>query len=276
MKIAFTTLGCPDWDLDTICTRGKAYGFDGIDLRGLQGNIDITITPEFTTHLAETRAKIADAGLVVSGISSSISICEQSMHQQNIEEAQRTIAVARALQAPSIRVFGKGNIQKQSRAELAAIGQRTMEAILALEGARQVQWLFETHDHWIRSVDCQLLLERINVPEFGMLWDIGHTPRVGQETPAQTLQLLGKRIHYVHVKDAIYDPHHPQAMADGWRYVVPGTGQLPLAEAIRLLRESGYEGWLVFEHEKRWHRELPEPEEIFPQFVEWFRALGDD
>ena len=34
MKLAFTTLGCPNWDLDTICTRGKEYGYDGVDLRG--------------------------------------------------------------------------------------------------------------------------------------------------------------------------------------------------------------------------------------------------
>ena len=34
MKIAFMTLGCPNWDLDTIITRGREYGFDGVDFRG--------------------------------------------------------------------------------------------------------------------------------------------------------------------------------------------------------------------------------------------------
>jgi len=60
---------------------------------------------------------------------------------------------------------------------------------------------------------------------------------------------------------------------DGWRYVTPGQGQLPLAEAIALLRQQGYTGWLVFEHEKRWHPELLEPEEIFPAYVQWVRQL---
>ena len=36
MKISFTTLGCPDWDLDTICRRGREYGYEGVDFRGLQ------------------------------------------------------------------------------------------------------------------------------------------------------------------------------------------------------------------------------------------------
>jgi len=62
-------------------------------------------------------------------------------------------------------------------------------------------------------------------------------------------------------------------MPDGWRYVIPGTGQLPLAEAIRLLRQQGYTGWLVLEHEKRWHPNLPEPEEIFPAYVRWVKGI---
>jgi sugar phosphate isomerase/epimerase len=63
-------------------------------------------------------------------------------------------------------------------------------------------------------------------------------------------------------------------MGDGWRYVFPGQGQLPLAEAIQLLKANGYDGWLVFEHEKRWHPILPEPEAAFPAFAQWVDSLG--
>lgn len=62
-------------------------------------------------------------------------------------------------------------------------------------------------------------------------------------------------------------------MTDGWHCVAPGTGELPLIESIALLQEHGYNDWLLFEHEKRWHPNLPEPEEIFPQFVEWVRPF---
>ena len=72
-KTAFTTLGCPDWDLDTICRRGIEYGYDGVDFRGLRDHLDITTTPDFTTDLAATKTKLTDAGLAVSCISSSMS-----------------------------------------------------------------------------------------------------------------------------------------------------------------------------------------------------------
>ncbi len=55
MKISFTTLGCPDWDIDTICQNGQAYGFDGVDFRGLLQIIDITTLPEFTTDAEQTQ-----------------------------------------------------------------------------------------------------------------------------------------------------------------------------------------------------------------------------
>ena len=45
MKISFSTLGCPNWDLDTICQKGHAYGFDGVDFRGYLDTLDITKLP---------------------------------------------------------------------------------------------------------------------------------------------------------------------------------------------------------------------------------------
>jgi len=273
MKLAFTTLGCPQWDLDTICRKAREYGYDGVDFRGLQDQIDVTVSPVFTTELPGTKRKFADAGIAVSGISSSIQVCDESRFEENLREARRTIPIARALNVAAIRIFGGGDVKAHSRENLAAVGARTMLALLDLDGARELKWVFETHDNWIASADCKLLLDRIPDPAFGALWDIGHTARVGNEAPEMTMQALGGRILYLHVKDAIYDRAHPEAMQDGWRYVAPGTGQLPLAEAIRLLRSKGYQGWLIFENEKRWHPELPEPEEILPQFITWIRGI---
>lgn len=273
MKISFTTLGCPGWDLDTICRNGQAYGYDGLDFRGYLDEIDITKLPLFTSQAAETRGRLDDAGLAVSGISSSIKICHPEQRQANLDEAKRTIELAGRFGFKNVRVFGGGDLEKSSYEELADIGADCMEAILALDGADGLRWLFETHDNWIKSTDCALLLSRIDNPAFGALWDMGHTARVGGETPEQSYAALGSRIGYTHVKDAVYDTSHERAMQDGWRYVLPGEGQLPLAEAIRVLQQNGYDDWIMFEHEKRWHPTLAEPEVAFPAFVKWVRPL---
>jgi sugar phosphate isomerase/epimerase len=275
MKISFMTLGCPDWDIDTICARGQEYGYDGVDLRGYLDQIDITRLPEFTTQASLTRRKLEDAGLQVSGISTSIRICDPGEFERNLEEARRTIPVSRAFGTMCLRVFGGGNLSEYPRQELAKLGCECLARILEIDGARDLRWLFETHDLWVKAQDCRLLLDGISDPSFGALWDMGHTYRVGGEEPAESFAAIGSRVGYVHVKDAIYDPASPQAMLDGWHYVAPGTGELPLAESIALLRAGGYDGWLLFEDEKRWHPDLPEPEEVFPHFVDWIRPLLD-
>jgi sugar phosphate isomerase/epimerase len=273
MKLSTTTLGCPAWSLDEIIKNCSEYGLAGIDFRGVQDTLDVTQLPEFTSSVNETKRKLVDAGLQVSGISSSIRVCVPEKLQDNLEEAKRTIAAVKALDCTQVRVFGAGDSAVHSKEQLADIGRDTIEKILQLDGARDIKWVFETHDEWIKAVDCKLLLDRIPDPAFGVLWDMGHTARVGGETPAETYAAVGPRTFYTHVKDAVFDETHVRAMKDGWRYVPPGTGQLPLAEAIALLKENNYDGWIMFEHEKRWHDELEEPEVIFPQFVGWARPL---
>ena len=121
MKISFMTLGCPNWDLDTICKNGREYGFDGVDFRGYLDSIDITTRPEFTTGAAATRRQINDAGLEVSAISSSIQACVLEKKADSLEEARRTIAAAHALGAHNIRIFGGGDLKTHRQDELAVV-----------------------------------------------------------------------------------------------------------------------------------------------------------
>ncbi len=245
----------------------------GVDFRGYLDTIDITQRAEFTSGVAATRRQLSEAGLAVSAISSSITVCFPERLAANLEEARRTIAVAHALGAPNVRIFGGGDLSAHSQQELAEIGRQAIESILALDGASDLHWLFETHDLWVKAANCRLLLDAIPNPAFGALWDMGHTYRVGGEKPQETFDALQGRVGYTHVKDAVYDRAHPLAMEDGWRYIFPGTGQLPLAQSIGILKANGYTGWLQFEHEKRWIANLPEPEDIFPAFVQWAKAI---
>ncbi|MFB6136270.1 MAG: sugar phosphate isomerase/epimerase family protein [Halobacteriaceae archaeon] len=273
MKAALSTLSCPAWDLETVLDRASTYGFDGVDFRGLGEDLDVTRTARFTDDLDATRAAIAEAGLTTSAVSTSVHLCAPEEREENLAEARRTIPVADALDVDCVRVFGGGDLDARSREELADVAAETMGEILDLEGARDLTWAVETHDHWTRSADCRLLLDRIDDDAVGVLWDVGHTTRVSDESPAESLDVFGDDVAYLHLKDAVRDPDHPDAMDDGWRYVLPGEGALPLAEALTALEERGYDGWVNFEHEKRWHPELEPPEVANPAFVEWFESV---
>ena len=92
-----------------------------------------------------------------------------------------------------------------------------IEEILRLDGAAEIEWMLETHDTWIDPDHCSLLLERVSTPAFGILWDIGHTARIGNSSHEEIFKKIASRTVYTHVKDAILNPAHPQAMKDGWR-----------------------------------------------------------
>ena len=59
MKLAFSTLGCPRWSLDKVIRAAGVYGFHGIEVRGLQDDLDITNRAEFTSKASIYPSAIA-------------------------------------------------------------------------------------------------------------------------------------------------------------------------------------------------------------------------
>ncbi|MGJ8696370.1 MAG: sugar phosphate isomerase/epimerase family protein [Verrucomicrobiaceae bacterium] len=272
MKLSFTTLACPDWSLETIVQKAAESGFDGVDFRGTDKGLDVTLQEQFRSGNAATRRLIEDHGLVTSGISSSISLCDPTRFEENIEEAKRTIEVAIGLGAAQVRTFGNGD-PLVDRSERLAVAKRCMDGIFDLDGASEIDWLLELHDIWISSDDCNAMLDVVGRDRLGILWDIGHSTRIGSESFRETYAAMGDSIPCVHLKDAVYEPEHENAMKDGWRYVLPGRGELPIADAVRFLKEKEFDGWYVFEHEKRWHPSIEEPEEAIQAYVSWIRSI---
>ena len=268
MRIAASSLGCPAWTLEDILRRFPECGLDAVEFRGIAGGLDVTVLPEFTSGLAASARLLGDAGLAVTGIGSSIRLCDPAAREAGLEEARRTIPVALGLGAPSIRVFGGGPLAEDgsNRAELVKIGTDCLKAILDIPGAGRVDWLLETHDHWLTVSDLRSVVDPVGARNAGVLWDIAHTLRRTGETPGATIAGYGALIRNTHVKDAAgREPDAP--------YVLPGTGVLPLAEAVRALKAAGYGGALSLEHEKRWNPELPEPEVVYPVFARWAKQF---
>ena len=60
MKIAFSTIGCPDFDWPDIYSMAKDLGFDGIEIRGLGKDIFAVQAQPFTeSQLPETVKKLS-------------------------------------------------------------------------------------------------------------------------------------------------------------------------------------------------------------------------
>jgi sugar phosphate isomerase/epimerase len=267
MKLSFTTLGCPQWSLRQIVENAAQMGYDGVDFRGLQEDIDISRRPEFTTGLNETVQLLADRGLAISGIaiSARYAVVDAEERERQFDETRRNMELAARLGTHILRVYG-GRVPEG----------HTIDSIMPtlVENLRQmgdeaepydVTLALETHDDWTDSATFARLMAEVNHPRVRVLWDLHHPFCTNGEPPEVTYAHLAPYTVSTHVKDSRLNP-------DGSRtYVLLGQGDVPLKTMLDLLIQGGYDGYAILEWEKRWHPELAEPEIVFPQYVRQMR-----
>src|SRR3954471_9022461 len=74
MKIAFSTVACPKWDFETIASRAKEYGYDGVEIRGFLNESILTASNVFLTDPKKLRALFNYHQLDIACLSSSIAV----------------------------------------------------------------------------------------------------------------------------------------------------------------------------------------------------------
>ncbi|TVY08160.1 sugar phosphate isomerase/epimerase [Paenibacillus cremeus] len=268
MKLSFTTLGCPEWELGLIIRRAAEYGFDAIDFRGISGEMNIYKLPAFAEQARTTKDEIRDAGLRVSCFSSSVHAFSSEKLEQNKAEIEAYAKLCTLFDTPYIRVFG-GGIGSTPREEAVAQIVRNFEELGAIAKAHGVKLLLETHDDWTTCADVSAVMRQVDPEAVGVLWDLHHPYRKAGEQPDATWAALGEWIAYTHVKDSIVRPDD----SEKFDYCLTGEGDIPLVAMHQLLRDKGYEGYYTFEWEKKWHPTIPDPEVAFPHYVDFMRKL---
>lgn len=263
MRLAFSTLGCPGWSLERVATAVRTYGYEGVELRLLDGEI---IPPDLApTARVRIRQALAGLPIVALGTSCRFNAPSRAERQASEETARQYLALARDLGAPAIRVFGG---QPPAGVDLATVAGWVAESLARLAPAAErlgVRVLLETHDAFSAGETVGRVLRQVDSPWVGALWDIRHPFRTG-EPVAATLAALEGFLHHVHVGDGRRRPD------GGWETTLLGEGEVPVREMLRALASRGYQGYLSVEWEKKWHPEIPEPEVALPQHARVLRA----
>ena len=276
LPLGFSTLGCPQWSWSQILDFAAAHGYAAVELRGILKEMDLTKVPELTgEQLSEAKRQLAAHGLVVPTVDASAHMHEMdpAKHATQLDEARRCIDLAHALGASYVRVFGNNYIAGVPRAEMLAHVAAGLRTLGDHARGKNVTIVIESHGDFTDSPALLDILTKADSPNVALLWDAHHTFVSGKEQPEDTVRQLGRYIRHVHLKDSV-----PAATEGGRRYVLTGTGQVPVKRQIEALVKLGYRGYYNYEWEKRWHPEIEEPEVAFAQFADvaggYLRAAG--
>lgn len=254
-RLSFSTLGCPTWPLKDILTFAVANGYQGIELRGLLSEMDLTRCPEFSSaNLAATKRAITESGVAIVNLGASTELHEADSQKRlaGLDEGRRYIDLAHELDCPHIRVFPNALPPDRDRdATFALISDGLAELSKHATGSR-VDVLMETHGGVVATADVLRVMRASAGPKVGLVWDVCNMWSVTKESPAHVYAQLKPYVRHTHIKDLTLSGHDVH-------YVLLGKGEAPIAEALRALAGGGYSGYYSFEWEKRWHPEIEEP-----------------
>lgn len=270
MKLAFTTLGCPNWDMETIISKAVELGYDGVDFRGYLGEMDIYKLPEFSTNIEDTKRKFNEVSLEIPCFSSSVRLFTTLDEELEnfLEELRQYSRLCKEFNAPFIRVFG-GHIGDTRRSEALDIVVSNLGKMLEIAEENEIYLLLETHDAWTKHEHVTSILERVDSEYLQVLWDTHHPYRMVHEAPEETWEALGDRIKYTHWKDSYLTDQTDR----GYQLCLLGEGDIPLQDIYQLLKDKGYDGYYTLEWEKVWCPDIEEPEVSFKGYVEHMKSL---
>lgn len=225
-----------DPDPHVQCAVLQALGARHIEVRSAWG---VNIVELSESQLAELKVVLDDRGMAVSAIASPIGkVSVELPIQHELDRLDRAIAAAVALGAKYIRIFSfyyqgaAEDVRNAVLERMRALAARAERAGVVLLHENEKEIFGDTPD---RVLD---LIQSVDSPALRVAWDAANFVQVGVRPFSEAYEKLRPYLDYVQVKDAL--------LADG--AVVPaGEGDGELAQTVRALRDSGYQGFVSLE-----------------------------
>jgi sugar phosphate isomerase/epimerase len=272
MKLAFSTLGCPNWELDQIVGTASRLGYDGVELRAIGGSLDLLARPEFSAENARTsRALFEDRNLEICCVDTSCTFHSPDQQERSVQVdlALKHAELAAVLGAPLIRVFPDKIQPRSSRDETRDC---IVESLLQVAERLplEVDVALETHGDFARAERAIEIVRLVSHPQVTLIWDVANSLSAG-DSIREAGNTVWPYLSHIHLRDA-----RPVSDSEHWLPVLAGTGDVSFAETLDTIESLNYDSYVSFEWEKYWHPEIEEPEVALPDFINAIRKLQSD
>lgn len=272
MKLAFSTLGCPEWNLAEVIAGARKYGYDGVELRALRGSLDLPGRDEFAAErITTTREYLKHEGVEICCVDTSCTFhsVDASERAAQVNRALVHAELAAKLGAPLIRVFPDkiqpGSEREQTRDWVAACLHEIAEQMPV-----DVDVALETHGDFARAEAAVEIMELASHSKVKLIWDVANSVAAG-DTIEHAATIVQPYLAHIHLRDA-----KPVSGSEHWLPVLAGRGRVSFTEALGAIEKLNYNGYISFEWEKYWHPEIEEPDIAFPDFINAIRNLAGE
>ena len=268
--LSFSTLGCPGWTFDKVVSFAASHQYQGIELRGIKGKLNLPELNEFNSAsgIAETMQKMQDKHLrfVDLGSSTELHHTDAATWQKHLDDGKKFIDLAAKLNCPYVRVFPNKLPDTDERSKIIDLIIQRLIELGNYAKQSGVRVLMESHGDAVKTDELQKIMEAASSSNTGLVWDVVNMWVVTKQSPTEVYSKLKNYIYHTHLKDLTIDDNK------NLHYVLIGTGVTPVFEAIDLLYKNGYKGFYSFEWEKLWHPEILEPEVALADFPQKMKA----
>ncbi len=269
MKLGFSSLACPEWDLETIISQAAAMGYSGVELHGVRGESHLPVVPALARGPEAVAARFAEASVELVCLTTDNRLETPDRRRLEAEKAQvrAVLELAGRLRCPNVCVTcGSQPRGETKETTLVRIADALRElAPTAAENGTTL--LLENGGDFNSTRDLWFLIDIVNHPSVRCCWNAGNS-RLAGERPTITVPRIGRMIELVHMVDLRVAP---DGRVEG--YALPGEGGLDVERALDLLRGVLYGGYVVFSWPKSRVAALAPPEEALPAALASMKAM---
>ena len=241
---------------DTICEAHK-LGFEAIEFTDLTPCDNPTFQEQLESA-KRIKKKADELGMAIINYAIGANMCCDTPKEQEaeIERVKKQVLIAKELGAPLMRHDVCFNFSKRGRSfdlMLPIIAENVRKiADFAME--HKIKTCSENHGFIAQDSDrVERLFNAVNHPNFGILVDMGNF-LCADENPALAVSRVAPYAFHSHAKDfkILGTDADEGLMTRGANHIIGtivGNGDVPVKQCLKILKKSGYDGYLTIEFE---------------------------
>ena len=243
-------------DIFGVMDEAVRMGFEGLEL----DDSDDVMNPE---AFARIREYSKAAGLPVIGLDIGADFTKNDLKSldEEVERVKKILEMATILEVPRMRhdvCYGNFNSEDITFEEALKVMAEGCFRVADYAKTLGIKTMFENHGFYMQDdLRVKKLMDAVDHDNFGLLIDVGNFMCTDTD-PVEATRNLAPYVSHVHAKDFHFKNSCEPFPGDGWfetsngnflRGAIIGHGDARTHESIKILKDSGYDGYVTLEFE---------------------------